>query len=274
MSGYLFFVGMTGVGKTELAKALAELIFRDEDALIRFDMSEYAQEHSAEKFTGAPPGFVGYEEGGLLTNAVRKRPQSVILFDELDKCHPKIYEKFISILEDGRLTDGKGDTAYFNQSILIFTSNIGTKDFSTRFDISSGLPSYEQVSESFKTSVADFINNDVGRPELKGRLLNAIIPFDILRPEFIEKIAEKFVNYLIENIRKKYDVEMTYDVSSVMHMVNDFVMREALGYGGRGVKMSIDRLIVTPLCEYFIRNNVKKGAHIHIYGSDNCIKIA
>jgi ATP-dependent Clp protease ATP-binding subunit ClpA len=118
--GVFFFVGPTGVGKMELAKSLSRLIFGDEEAFLRFDMSEYKEEHAAEKLAGAPPGFVGYEEGGQLTNKILERPYRILLFDEIEKAHPKVLDKFLQILEDGRLTDGKGQTAYFNQTVIIW----------------------------------------------------------------------------------------------------------------------------------------------------------
>jgi ATP-dependent Clp protease ATP-binding subunit ClpB len=123
--GILFFAGPTGVGKTELAKTLTQIIFGDERAYIRFDMSEFAEEHSAARLLGAPPGYVGYDAGGELTNAMREKPFSVVLFDEIEKAHPRILDKFLQILEDGRLTDGRGDTVYFSEAIIIFTSNLG-----------------------------------------------------------------------------------------------------------------------------------------------------
>ena len=125
--GTLFFVGPTGVGKTELAKSLASFVFGDENACIRFDMSEYNHEHSDQRLVGAPPGYVGYEAGGQLTNAIKEKPFSVLLFDEIEKAHGRILDKFLQILEDGRLTDGKGETVYFSETIIIFTSNIGCR---------------------------------------------------------------------------------------------------------------------------------------------------
>ena len=123
--GVLFFAGPTGVGKTELAKTLTQLIFGDDRAYIRFDMSEFAEEHTGARLLGAPPGYIGYDAGGELTNAVREKPFSVVLFDEIEKAHPRILDKFLQILEDGRLTDGRGETAYFSEAILVFTSNLG-----------------------------------------------------------------------------------------------------------------------------------------------------
>ena len=123
--GVLFFAGPTGTGKTETSKALGEVIFGDVSCCIRFDMSEYRQDHSDQKLLGAPPGYIGYEAGGQLTNAVRNNPFSIILFDEIEKAHPSILDKFLQILDDGRLTDGQGNTVYFSESIIIFTSNKG-----------------------------------------------------------------------------------------------------------------------------------------------------
>ena len=124
--GVLFFAGPTGVGKTELAKAITSLVFGNEDAYLRFDMSEFSAEHAGDRLIGSPPGYVGFEAGGELTNAVRQDPFRVILFDEIEKAHPRILDKFLQILEDGRLTDGRGNTAFFSESILVFTSNLGT----------------------------------------------------------------------------------------------------------------------------------------------------
>jgi ATP-dependent Clp protease ATP-binding subunit ClpA len=132
--GALFFVGPTGVGKTELAKSLAEFLFGDEDACIRFDMSEFNHEHADQRLVGAPPGYVGFEQGGQLTNAVKVRPFSLLLFDEIEKAHPRILDKFLQILEDGRLTDGKGETILFSDTFIVFTSNIGASDIEPSTD--------------------------------------------------------------------------------------------------------------------------------------------
>ena len=153
--GVFFFVGPTGVGKTELAKALTALIFSDDAAFDRYDMSEYKEQHSAEKLTGSPPGYVGYEEGGRLTNRMRERPFSVLLFDEIEKAHPLVMDKFLQILEDGRLTDSKGQTAYFSQAVIIFTSNIGSDRIGQVKDgrRDGSQPDYAEVERHYKEAV-------------------------------------------------------------------------------------------------------------------------
>jgi energy-coupling factor transporter ATP-binding protein EcfA2 len=168
--GTLFFVGPTGVGKTELAKACAEFLFGDEAACIRFDMSEYNHEHSDQRLVGAPPGYVGFEDGGQLTNAVASRPFSVLLFDEVEKAHPRVLDKFLQILEDGRLTDGRGETSWFSETVIIFTSNIGAAN--TPKDAKVG-----EYERHFRAAVeVDFVER-LKRPELLNRLGDNIVVF-------------------------------------------------------------------------------------------------
>ncbi|MHB9308697.1 AAA family ATPase, partial [Fusobacterium polymorphum] len=154
----LFFVGPTGVGKTELAKSLASFIFGDENACIRFDMSEYNHEHSDQRLVGAPPGYVGYEAGGQLTNAVKEKPFCVLLFDEIEKAHGRILDKFLQILEDGRLTDGKGETVYFSETIIIFTSNIGAAEVDSNIEP-------KEVKKQFVEKVQKHFIEVLRRPE-------------------------------------------------------------------------------------------------------------
>jgi len=259
--GIFFFAGATGVGKTELAKAMAQLLFGDEQAFARFDMSEYKEEHAAEKLAGAPPGFVGYEEGGQLTNRVMERPYSILLFDEIEKAHPKVLDKFLQILEDGRLTDGKGQTAYFNQTVIIFTSNIGASDLTdpqTGSIVRRGIMSavqefgtsnftYEQVESHFRGEVAWHFTSRIGRAELLNRLGNNILAFDLLRPEFVAGIGTKFLHLLAESAREKYGVTLTYEGSVLEVLQNWMIEGNNLLFGGRQIKNLLETLVEKPL---------------------------
>ena len=170
--GVLFFAGPTGTGKTETAKALAEKLFGDESTCIRFDMSEYGQSHSDQKLMGAPPGYVGYEAGGQLTNAVKKNPFCILLFDEIEKAHSTILDKFLQILEDGRMTDGQGNTVYFSETIIIFTSNLGiyVKDaFGNRQPNVTMDMEYTEVQTRVRSAIEDYFKLELGRPEILNR---------------------------------------------------------------------------------------------------------
>ncbi|MBO4548862.1 MAG: ATP-dependent Clp protease ATP-binding subunit, partial [Abditibacteriota bacterium] len=171
--GVLFFAGPTGTGKTETAKTLAEKLFGDESACIRFDMSEYAQPHSDQKLLGAPPGYVGYEAGGQLTNAVRNNPFSILLFDEIEKAHPSILDKFLQILEDGRMTDGQGNTVYFSETVIIFTSNLGiyaVNGTGSREQVVFPEMPYEEVRRQVREGIENYFKLQLGRPEILNRI--------------------------------------------------------------------------------------------------------
>ena len=264
--GIFFFVGPTGVGKTELAKALARLLFGDERSLIRFDMSEYAQEHAAEKLTGAPPGFVGFEAGGQLTNRVLEQPYSILLFDEIEKATPKVMDKFLQILSDGRLTDGKGKTVYFNQTVIIFTSNIGASDLTnphTGEPIRTGImrtvsegeiPHYSKIEAHFDTEVRWYLSNYIGRSELLGRLGDNIIVFDLLRPEFVTSIGNKFLHLYSELTKEKYKLEINF-LPSVLDVLSTRMKEERnLILGGRRIKSLLETLIEKPLNSWLFQN--------------------
>lgn len=266
--GVFFFVGPTGVGKTELAKAVTELVFADERAFARFDMSEYKEEHAAEKLAGAPPGFVGYDEGGQLTNRVIAQPHSILLFDEIEKAHPRVLDKFLQILEDGRLTDGKGQTAYFAQTAIIFTSNIGASDapnqdgsvrpgimpmvMQARAEDGGGLAAdiefaYERVEEFFKREVEHYFTTRIARAELLNRLGENIVVFDLLRPEYVRAISEKFLRQIKSCAQERFGANLVF-LPSVYEWV-DSEMRQGnnLLYGGRRIKALLERYLERPL---------------------------
>ena len=247
--GVLFFVGPTGVGKTELAKALTELVFSDERAFARFDMSEYQQEHSVQRLVGAPPSYVGFEQGGELTNRMRTRPFSVVLFDEIEKAHPRVLDIFLQILDEGRLTDSRGETVYFSQSVIIFTSNIGSTKTVARtpgsegpsrifaLDSNAGEWTPEKVAEYFRERVPEYFA-EIGRPELLGRIGSEnIIPFDMLRKEFIAPILSKFFANIQASAREKYDgLAVDFDASVVKRAEEYCIRREQQLFGGRAIR--------------------------------------
>ncbi len=265
--GILFFAGPTGVGKTETAKALAEAIFGDENAYIRFDMSEYRQEQSDQKLFGAPPGYVGYEGGGQLTNAIKARPFSVVLFDEIEKASPTILDKFLQILEDGRMTDNQGNTVYFGESIIIFTSNIGLTKEDDK-DIRSFMGSrprriptitiedpMKEDTEEFRNKVQDTLYNgvkdyftDIGRPELLNRIgLNNIVVFQFINVDGAKSICDYKLGKICNGIKSEKNIEIhTEDIKEFLHQ--KAVAERA--DGGRGVGNMLEREFLNPLSNF------------------------
>jgi hypothetical protein len=248
--GVFFFVGPTGVGKTELAKAVTELVFGDERAFARFDMSEYKEEHAAEKLAGAPPGFVGYDEGGQLTNRMLERPHSILLFDEVEKAHPRVLDKFLQILEDGRLTDGKGQTAYFHQAAIIFTSNIGASalyEQARQLSANGGTMSFADVRHFFQEQVRDYFANKIQRAEIYNRLGDNIVPFDMLRPDYVAQIGQKFLRMLAANCLERYNLTLEYDESVLRTLQARMEQSDNLLLGGRRIKTLLETLVQHPL---------------------------
>lgn len=248
--GVFFFVGPTGVGKTELSKALARFLFGDEQACIRFDMSEYAQDNSDQKLIGAPPGFVGYEEGGQLTNAVREKPFSVILFDEIEKAakpNPRILDIFLQILEDGRLTDSRGETVYFSDTIIIFTSNLGAAK--VKFSGNDA-----ETAAEFIREVKHYFDHELGRPELLGRIgYNNIVPFNFIESEeFIYKIARSKLKPIGQGIMEKYALELVYpdEMAVIKYILTDLDRAK----GGRQVLNAINDRLLDPLAKFLFDN--------------------
>jgi len=236
--GIFFFVGPTGVGKTETAKAIARFLFGEEEACIRFDMSEFSTEHSDQRLVGAPPGYVGYEEGGQLTNAVRQRPFSVLLFDEIEKANTKIFDKFLQILEDGRLTDGKGDTVSFSESVIIFTSNIGASEVAV---------DDPDAHEAFIDAVKEKFVKEMKRPELLNRIGEKnILPFNFLTDEnVLLKIASAKLKPLRQKLEEKYSMKL--ELRDEEAVLKRLLVGFNAANGGRGIANRVNELIIEPL---------------------------
>lgn len=255
--GTLFFVGPTGVGKTELAKSLAEFIFGDENACIRFDMSEYNHEHSDQRLVGAPPGYVGYEAGGQLTNAVKEKPFCVLLFDEIEKAHGRILDKFLQILEDGRLTDGKGETVYFSETIIIFTSNIGASEVNA--DLNP-----KEVKKLFVEKVQDHFITKLGRPELLNRIGDNIVAFNFIDdPKVFTDIAKLKFKTIEEVVTERYGAKIVFEQEDDIFMA--IGKKAGKQNGGRGLLNVMENLIINPLSEFiFERSNMLRNRQIII----------
>ena len=258
--GSFIFLGPTGVGKTELTKALAEFLFNDEKSLIRVDMSEFMEKHSVSKLIGAPPGYVGHEEGGNLTEMVRHRPYSVILFDEIEKAHPEVFNILLQVLDNGRLTDSKGRTVNFKNTVIIMTSNIGAQ-FIEKMEKIGFAKSAEGEKDNYDDAKTKVMNSlkDYFRPEFLNRL-DDIILFDILNHQSIEKIVEIQVGIVVERLKEK-NIHL-----SVAPDVLTYLAKEGYDphYGARPLKRLIQNKILTPVAGLMISQSLMKGATISV----------
>nr|MBR4279477.1 ATP-dependent Clp protease ATP-binding subunit [Clostridia bacterium] len=263
--GVLFYAGPTGVGKTETAKALAEKLFGDESACIRFDMSEYGQPHSDQKLMGAPPGYVGYEAGGQLTNAIKKNPFAIVLFDEIEKAHSSILDKFLQILEDGRLTDGQGNTVYFSETIIIFTSNLGmyVKDeLGRRYQNVTMDMDYPEVQQRLRQAVEDHFKLELGRPEILNRIGENIVVFDFIREEAGKAILKSQVDKIIRRLEEQKNIRVT--VTGEAYAELSAAALSDLSNGGRGVGNQVEALLINPLSRWLFDNAVIEDADVTI----------
>lgn len=259
--GSFIFLGPTGVGKTELTKALAQFLFNDEKSLIRVDMSEFMEKHAVSKLIGAPPGYVGHDEGGGLTELVRRRPYSVILFDEIEKAHPEVFNILLQVLDNGHLTDSKGRTVNFKNTVIIMTSNIGAQfiekmekiGFSNK-DANEEKDNYEEAKNKVMTSLKDYF-----RPEFLNRV-DDIILFDILNKESIEKIVKIQIENVVERLLAK-DINL-----NVSEDVMKYLAKEGYNphYGARPLKRLIQNKILTPVASLMISQGVTKGGTINV----------
>ncbi|MBF0336778.1 MAG: ATP-dependent Clp protease ATP-binding subunit [Nitrospirae bacterium] len=245
--GALFFAGPTGVGKTELAKAITALLFGSETSYLRFDMSEYAREHSDQRLVGSPPGYVGYDVGGQLTNAIKNNPFCVILFDEIEKAHPKILDIFLQILDDGRLTSGRGETVYFSESLIIFTSNLGiyeTSETGQRLQrVSADMP-YEDINAQIRQAIGDFFTYTIGRPEILNRIGDNIVVFDFIRAGAASLILDKMLQNVLDKIKDFYGIDVTLSQRAYQSLVE--ITCSDLSMGGRGIGNKLESAFINP----------------------------
>ena len=263
--GVLFFAGPTGTGKTETAKALAEKLFGHEGACIRFDMSEYAQSHADQKLLGAPPGYVGYEAGGQLTNAVKKNPFAILLFDEIEKAHPSIFDKFLQILEDGRLTDGQGHTVYFSETVIIFTSNLGmyVKDaLGQRHQNVTMDMDFAEVEKRLRQAVSEYFKLELGRPEILNRIGENIVIFDFIRKEAGEAILRSQVDKIIRRMEEQKGLRITI-APEAYDQLHDAALAD-LSNGGRGIGNQVEALLINPLARWLFDNGIIADTQVRI----------
>ncbi len=249
--GSFIFLGPTGVGKTELAKSLAEFLFNDEDAIVRIDMSEYMEKHSVSRLIGAPPGYVGYDEGGQLTEAVRQKPYSVILFDEIEKAHPDVFNIMLQLLDDGRLTDSKGRTVDFKNTVIIMTSNIGSSvilDAATR----------KTPKEDVKSMVMDIMRSQF-RPEFLNRI-DEIVFFDGLTMAHLEKIVDIQLKHLDGLLKEQ---QISFEITKA---AKEFLAKQGYDptFGARPLKRTIRQLIENPLAKLILGGHFNEGDKIQI----------
>ena len=262
--GVAFLAGPTGVGKTELAKTITSLLFGDESAYIRFDMSEFSAEHADQRLIGAPPGYVGYDVGGELTNAIREKPFSVVLFDEIEKAHPRILDKFLQILDDGVLTSGRGDRVYFSEAFIVFTSNLG---------IYRSLPDGERVPNvnldeplqavtvKVRSEIERHFKVVLNRPELLNRIGENVIVFDFIRPQIAVEIFEQMVASTLADLAER---GTHISISAVAKAKLQALCLRDLTNGGRGIRNQVEAHLVNPLSRNLFQLNSAQGDRFEV----------
>ncbi len=260
--GSFLFLGPTGVGKTELVKALAERLFATEKALVRIDMSEFREPHTVARLIGSPPGYVGYGDGGQLTEPVRRRPYSVILLDEIEKAHPEVWNVLLQVMDDGRLTDGEGRTVDFNNAVIVMTSNLGAGKAKRGIGFTASEPAAEaqRMEEAAKQAfLPEFINR-----------IDEIVTFDSLNGEQVESIAQQMVARVADRLRAERGIELTVDAEYTAGLAADG-FDEA--YGARPLQRHIRRTLEKALTKAILAGEIREGDHVHVH-ADGALAVA
>ena len=256
--GSFLFLGPTGVGKTETARALADAVFDSEDAIIRIDMSEYQEAHTVSRFVGAPPGYVGFEEGGQLTEAVKRHPYSLVLFDEVEKAHPQIFNVFLQILDDGRLTDGKGVTVDFRNTIIIMTSNLGSELISQ-----SSVKKWDETKKQVEAILLKYF-----RPEFVNRI-DQVVVFRPLDKSVMEKIVQKELGK-VSKILSDQGIDLAYRDDVIAYFANK-------GYdpvfGARPLRRLLEEEILDQVAMFEIEGKIKKGDQLKLVVKDGKLSV-
>ncbi|MDD5165583.1 MAG: AAA family ATPase, partial [Candidatus Pacebacteria bacterium] len=270
--GSFIFLGPTGVGKTALTKTLAEFMFNDEKSLIRVDMSEFMEKHSVSKLIGSPPGYVGHDEGSNITETVRHRPYSVILFDEIEKAHPEVFNILLQVLDNGRLTDSKGRIVNFRNTVIIMTSNIGSQHIEKMEKLGFASPgtdgsnrdkaNYAQAKEKVMSSLKEHF-----RPEFLNRLDDIII-FDVLSPEAIKEIVQIQVADVVKRLSDK-GIELILKPEAYEYLAKEGYNPQ---YGARPLKRLIQNKILTPVAKLIIGQELNKGGAITVGVKESTVK--
>ncbi|WP_062196977.1 ATP-dependent protease ATP-binding subunit ClpC [Massilibacterium senegalense] len=264
--GSFIFLGPTGVGKTELARAVAESLFGDEDAIIRIDMSEYMEKHATSRLVGSPPGYVGYEEGGQLTEKVRRKPYSVVLLDEIEKAHPEVFNILLQVLEDGRLTDSKGRTVDFRNTVIIMTSNVGASTLKRQKHLGFVVESSDSAYKDMKAIVLEELKRSF-RPEFLNRIDETIV-FHPLEKPHIEEIVKLMVKELQVRM-KEQDMELSLTDAAIKKITEEGFDPE---YGARPLRRALQRKVEDLLSEELLKGTIKKGQSVQVdYADDQFI---
>ena len=257
--GSFMFLGPTGVGKTELAKALAEFMFNDDKALVRIDMSEYMERHAVSRLIGSPPGYVGHEEGGQLTEILRHRPYSLILFDEIEKAHPEVFNLLLQVLDNGRLTDSKGKTVNFKNSIIIMTSNVGSEYLKAMSRIGFSSPTAAPEEGDYRERVMEALRHSF-RPEFLNRI-DEIVIFNPLRKADIQKIVDIQIDAIVKRLEEEHNITLDIDPAAREYLAKEGFSAE---FGARPLKRLIQKVILDRLADKIIRGECKDGGKVKV----------